>query len=131
MAVTREYATRELSRSETDAFACPMLLEFGSPWCGYCRRAQPLIEEAFADHPACPPHQDRRCEPAAARGLHRREALADARVPERRPRDRPPGAPQFHGCDPRCAESDRRRLRWAGAFAVPGDVRDPFHPTFT
>jgi thioredoxin 1 len=27
-----------------------MLLEFGSPWCGYCRRAEPLIEEAFADH---------------------------------------------------------------------------------
>jgi len=28
------------------------LLEFGSPWCGWCRRAQPLIEEALAAHPA-------------------------------------------------------------------------------
>ena len=26
------------------------LLEFGSPWCGYCRRAQPLIAEALAAH---------------------------------------------------------------------------------
>jgi len=26
------------------------VLEFGSPWCGYCRRAQPLIAEALADH---------------------------------------------------------------------------------
>lgn len=23
------------------------LLEFGSPWCGWCRRAQPLIQEAL------------------------------------------------------------------------------------
>jgi len=23
------------------------LLEFGSPWCGWCRRAQPLIEESL------------------------------------------------------------------------------------
>jgi thioredoxin len=28
----------------------PTLLEFGSPWCGHCRRAQPLLNEAFADH---------------------------------------------------------------------------------
>ena len=31
--------------------AGPAVLEFGSPWCGYCRRAQPLIAEAFAAHP--------------------------------------------------------------------------------
>ena len=29
----------------------PTLVEFGSPWCGYCRRAQPLIAEAMAGHP--------------------------------------------------------------------------------
>lgn len=29
----------------------PALLEFGSPWCGHCRRAQPLIAEALASHP--------------------------------------------------------------------------------
>jgi len=36
--------------SEIDALAGPTLLEFGSPWCGHCRRAQPLIDEAFASH---------------------------------------------------------------------------------
>ena len=25
------------------------LLEFGNPWCGWCRRAQPLIAEALQD----------------------------------------------------------------------------------
>jgi thioredoxin 1 len=28
-----------------------VLLEFGSPWCGYCRRAQPLIAAALGGHP--------------------------------------------------------------------------------
>jgi thioredoxin 1 len=28
-----------------------VLLEFGTAWCGYCRRAQPLIGEALAAHP--------------------------------------------------------------------------------
>ena len=26
-------------------------MEFGSPWCGYCRAAQPLLASAFAEHP--------------------------------------------------------------------------------
>jgi len=25
-------------------------VEFGTPWCGYCRAAQPLIAGAFASH---------------------------------------------------------------------------------
>ena len=50
MAVTDDYAATEPSRSEIDALAGPTLLEFGSPWCGHCRRAQPLIDAAFADH---------------------------------------------------------------------------------
>ena len=29
----------------------PTVIEFGSPWCGHCRRAQPLIGEAMAEHP--------------------------------------------------------------------------------
>jgi thioredoxin len=50
MAVTEDYATSEPRRSEIDALAGPTVVEFGSPWCGYCRRAQPLIADAFADH---------------------------------------------------------------------------------
>jgi thioredoxin 1 len=46
-----EYAETEPSRGEIDALPGPALVEFGSPWCGHCRRAQPLIAEALARHP--------------------------------------------------------------------------------
>ena len=29
----------------------PLLLEFGTSWCGYCRAAQPAIQEVLASHP--------------------------------------------------------------------------------
>lgn len=51
MAITTEYANTEPSRDEVETLPGPTLLEFGSPWCGWCRRAQPLIAEAFAAHP--------------------------------------------------------------------------------
>lgn len=28
-----------------------ILLEFGADWCGFCRRAQPLVDEVLARHP--------------------------------------------------------------------------------
>jgi thioredoxin 1 len=49
--MNREYAAAEPKRAEVDALPGATLLEFGSPWCGWCRRAQPLIEEALAAHP--------------------------------------------------------------------------------
>ena len=39
-------------REEVDALPGPAMLEFGTSWCGHCRRAQPLIAEALAAHPA-------------------------------------------------------------------------------
>jgi thioredoxin 1 len=45
------YPDAEPARAEVDALAGPTLLEFGSPTCGHCRRAQPLIAEALAAHP--------------------------------------------------------------------------------
>ena len=46
-----DYAEAEPKRAEVDAMQGATLLEFGSPWCGHCRRAQPLIAEALASHP--------------------------------------------------------------------------------
>jgi thioredoxin 1 len=50
MPVTDQYAAQEPSRAEVEAFAGPTVLEFGNAWCGHCRRAQPLIHEAFVRH---------------------------------------------------------------------------------
>ena len=41
----------EPKREEVDAMPGAVLLEFGTSWCGHCRRAQPLIAEALAAHP--------------------------------------------------------------------------------
>lgn len=41
----------EPTREEIDAIAEPMVVEFGTPWCGHCARAQPLIAAALAAHP--------------------------------------------------------------------------------
>jgi len=49
--MTVEYAEVEPKREEVDALPGPTLVEFGSPWCGHCRRAQPLIAEALSAHP--------------------------------------------------------------------------------
>lgn len=45
------YAEQEPVRSEVDALPGPTLLEFGTPWCGWCRGAQPHIAQALAAHP--------------------------------------------------------------------------------
>lgn len=45
------YAQKEPARAELDALPGPALLEFGSPWCGYCRAAQPFLASALAEHP--------------------------------------------------------------------------------
>jgi thioredoxin 1 len=51
MTINTEYATHEPERTEVDTLAGPTLLEFGSPGCGHCRAAQPLLASAFAAHP--------------------------------------------------------------------------------
>jgi thioredoxin 1 len=50
MGMATDYEAKEPAREEVDAFTGPAVLEFGSPWCGHCRMAQPHIAQAFAGH---------------------------------------------------------------------------------
>ncbi len=45
------YTEIEPTRSEINALEGPTVVEFGSPSCGYCSAAQPLLASAFVDHP--------------------------------------------------------------------------------
>jgi thioredoxin 1 len=46
------YTASEPSRHEVDALPGLVLLEFGNAWCGYCRRAEPLVAETLRDYPS-------------------------------------------------------------------------------
>ena len=43
--------TEAPTRAEVEALAGLTLLEFGTPWCGYCRAAQPALAEVLSAHP--------------------------------------------------------------------------------
>ncbi|MBI5279045.1 MAG: thioredoxin family protein [Burkholderiales bacterium] len=49
--MSTEYVTVEPTREEVDAIAEPVVLEFGTTWCGWCRGAQPFIKQALQRHP--------------------------------------------------------------------------------
>jgi thioredoxin 1 len=52
MAMTRTFNAIEPQRSEIDTLDRSTVIEFGTPWCGFCQAAQPLLQTAFADYPA-------------------------------------------------------------------------------
>ncbi|OUM03473.1 thioredoxin family protein [Variovorax sp. JS1663] len=62
------YASVEPSRTEVDALPGPTVVEFGAPWCGICKGAQPLIEKALS---AAPPLRHLKIEDGSGRPLGR------------------------------------------------------------
>ena len=48
MTYARQHLAQPLTRDQVDSLPGATVLEFGTPWCGYCLRAQPLIEQALA-----------------------------------------------------------------------------------
>jgi thioredoxin 1 len=50
MSFTADYSDQQPSTSEIEGIAGPVLLEFGNSWCGYCRRAEPLVKDALSAH---------------------------------------------------------------------------------
>lgn len=45
---TEPKETTEPTRDAVDALPGAVVIEFGTPWCGFCRAAQPLIAAALA-----------------------------------------------------------------------------------
>jgi len=45
------YETAQPERSTIDATPGLVALDFGTNWCGYCRAAEPLIDQALQDQP--------------------------------------------------------------------------------
>lgn len=54
MAMTDIYTSPEPDRTDIDARQGPLVLEFGAPWCGFCKAAQPLIAQAFQGYAGIP-----------------------------------------------------------------------------
>lgn len=51
MGFSDNFLDPEPRRAQIDTLAGPVVLEFGTGWCGFCRGAQPLIAAAFTGHP--------------------------------------------------------------------------------
>ena len=48
----KSYEAPGPSREEIDAIKGPLLLEFGTDWCGHCQAAAPDIAEALSEFPS-------------------------------------------------------------------------------
>lgn len=51
MAFDSDYGKLEPTRADIDALSGPVLLEFGTGWCGYCQAIQRPLETLLASFP--------------------------------------------------------------------------------
>jgi len=51
VALSNNFLDTEPARAEIDAQPGPLMLEFGTPWCGNCLAARPFIAQAFSQYP--------------------------------------------------------------------------------
>lgn len=49
MSYAAQHLAQPPSRDDVDRLPGATVVEFGTPWCGHCQRAQPLIEAALKD----------------------------------------------------------------------------------
>ncbi|MDH4416272.1 MAG: thioredoxin family protein [Acidovorax sp.] len=49
MPYAAQHLSQPPSRDELDRLTGATVVEFGTPWCGHCQRAQPHIEQALQD----------------------------------------------------------------------------------
>ena len=49
MTYTVTFTPETLSRADVDAQTGPLVLEFGTNWCGHCQAAQPAVQAVLAD----------------------------------------------------------------------------------
>ena len=48
--MTQPYTTEQPLRADIDALSGPVIVDFGTNWCGHCNAAQPLVDAALSDH---------------------------------------------------------------------------------
>lgn len=51
MSSTPRYTEDQPTREEIDATTGPVVVNFGTNWCGYCRASRPAVDEALTAHP--------------------------------------------------------------------------------
>ena len=54
MSYVSQYTPETMSRDELEQTPGPMVIEFGTNWCGICRGSQAAIKAALANHPDLP-----------------------------------------------------------------------------
>lgn len=50
MTYTAQHLAQSPCKDDVDRLPGAAVLEFGTPWCGHCQRAQPLIEQMLHGH---------------------------------------------------------------------------------